>query len=157
MKTKLIALVVVAASAAFGGVLDSAWIQGKTDKCPLSYKPGEKMVFTLTPQGLDGAVPEGEFFLQWTRSGDDGIRESGKVPLDGKPFVYETKIDKPGFVRLQADVVDKDGKQFIRKFTGDATTPSSPVRRQSRKHSPSGTCPSTPSNDRVNTIFSPTL
>ena len=45
------------------------------------------------------------------------------MPLDGKPFVYETKIDKPGFVRLQADVVDKDGKQFFRKFTGDATTP----------------------------------
>ena len=120
MKTKLIALVVVAASAAFGGVLDHAWIQGKTDKCPVSYKPGEKMVFTLTPKDLDGAVPEGEYFLQWTRSGDDGIRESGKVPFTGAPFVYETKLDKPGFVRLQANVVDKKGARVMKKYVGDA-------------------------------------
>ena len=120
MKTKLIALVVAATSAAFGGVLDSAWIQGKTDKCPVSYKPGEKMVFTLTPQNLDGAVPEGEYFLQWTRSGDDGVRESGKIPFTGAPFVYETKLDKPGFVRLQANVVDKKGARVMKKYVGDA-------------------------------------
>ena len=125
MKTKLMAMTAVATMAAvtLGGALDFAWMKGVTDKDPVSYKVGEKMVFTLTAEDVEGAIPEGEFFLQWQRSGDDGIRENGKVPLDGKPFVYETKIDKPGFVRLQADVVDKDGKQFFRKFTGDATTP----------------------------------
>ena len=125
MKTKLMAMTAVATMAAvtFGAPLDFAWMKGVTDKDPVSYKVGEKMVFTLTAEDVEGAIPEGEFFLQWQRSGDDGIRENGKVPLDGKPFVYETKIDKPGFVRLQADVVDKDGKQFFRKFTGDATTP----------------------------------
>ena len=123
MKARLVALTVVAASAAFGGVLDNAWIQGTTDKDPITYKPGEKMTFTLTPQDLDGAVPAGEYFLQWTRSGDDGVRENGKEPFTGKPFVYSTKIDKAGFVRLQANVVDKNGKKYVKKFTGDATTP----------------------------------
>ena len=111
------------AVAAFGGVLDNVWIMGKTDKDPIAYKPGEKMVFTLVVQGLDGEVPAGEYFLQWTRSGDDGIRADGKDALTSMPFVYETKIDKPGFVRLQATVVDKYGKRYEKKFTGDATTP----------------------------------
>jgi len=111
------------AAMAFGGVLDNAWIKGTTDRDPITYKPGEKMTFTLSLEDLDGQVSAGEYFLMWTRSGDDGIRESGKEPVTGAPFVYSTQIDKPGFVRLQARVVDKDGKTYMKKFTGDATTP----------------------------------
>ena len=118
-----IATLAAAAGMAFGGVLDNAWIRGTTDKDPITYRPGEKMVFTLAAQGLDGELPAGEYFLQWTRSGDDGIRETGKEPLAEKPFVYATQIDRPGFVRLQAYVVDKGGKHYVKKFTGDATTP----------------------------------
>ena len=123
MKNTAFFALIFAAVAAFGGVLDNAWIKGTTDKDPITYKPGEKMVFTLAVQGLDGELPEGAYFLQWTRSGDDGIRENGKEPLTTAPFVYETRIDKPGFVRIQANVVDKDGKHYVKKFTGDATTP----------------------------------
>lgn len=123
MKNTAFLASIFAAVAAFGGVLDNAWIKGTTDKDPITYKPGEKMVFTLAVQGLDGELPDGEYFLQWARSGDDGIREDGKEPLTAKPFVYETKIDKPGFVRLQANVVDKDGKRYVKRFTGDTTTP----------------------------------
>ena len=124
MKTSLIAFLAVAAAAAFGGVLDNAWIQGTTDKSPIDYKVGEKMTFTLKPQDLAGEVPAGEYFINWTRSGDDGVRESGKIPFDGKtPFVYSTKIDKPGFVRLQAYVVDKNGKNYRKVYTGDTKTP----------------------------------
>ena len=123
MKVMMWAAAVFAAGTVFGGVLDNVWIRGTTDKDPITYRPGEKMTFTLTPQGLDGELPAGEYFLQWTRSGDDGIRENGKEPLTEEPFVYETKIGKPGFVRLQACVVDKDGKRYVKKFTGDATTP----------------------------------
>ena len=123
MKMTALTVSLFAASVAFGGVLDNAWIRGMTDKDPITYKPGEKMTFTLSAQGLDGELPAGEYFLEWTRSGDDGIRENGKEPLTAKPFVYETKIDKPGFVRIQANVVDKDGKRYVKKFTGDATTP----------------------------------
>ena len=124
MKAKLIAIAVVAAAAVtFGGVLDNAWIKGTTDKNPLFYKPGEKIVFTLTPQQVEGDLPDGKYFLQWKRSGDDGLQETGTIPFTKAPFVYETKIDKPGFVRLEAYVVDAKGSRYAKKFTGAATTP----------------------------------
>ena len=114
MKLKLL---VAAACAALGtalfaaGELDEAVLHGETDKArAIDYAPGETMTFTLT---LQGAKPfaEGAYFIQWKRSGDDGVVEEGKVPASlAKPFVYRTKTDKPGFVRLTATVVDKDGK-----------------------------------------------
>lgn len=123
MKAMTWVAAVLAAGTVFGGALDLAWIKGTTDKDPITYKAGEKMVFTLSFEGIEGQVPEGEFFLDWKRSGDDGVVDGGRIPVTGKPFVYETKIDKPGFVRIQANVVDKDGKRYVKKFTGDATTP----------------------------------
>ncbi len=112
-----------AAATAAAGLLDNAWLMGVTDKCPLAYRPGEEMVFTITPKDLDGAVPAGEYFMDWKRTDDYGQVEQGRAPLTGEPFVYKTKLDKPGFVRLEVYVVDKDGKRYAKKFTGDATTP----------------------------------
>ena len=112
-----------AAGAVFGGALDFAWIKGMTDKDPITYKPGEKMVFTLSLEDVEGTIPAGEYFLDWKRSGDDGLVETGKVAVTGAPFVYVTQLGKPGFVRLQAEVVDKAGKTYVKTFTGDATTP----------------------------------
>ena len=125
MKAKLVAMTVaaVAAGTVFGGALDFAWIKGTTDKDPITYKPGEKMVFTLSLEDVEGTIPAGEYFLDWKRSGDDGLVETGKVAVTGAPFVYATKLGKPGFVRLQAEVVDKAGKTYVKTFTGDATTP----------------------------------
>ena len=105
------------------GLLDNAWLMGVTDKNPLTYRPGEEMVFTVTPKGLDGAVPAGEWFLDWKRSDDYGQVESGKVPMTGEPFVYKTRLDRAGFVRLEVYVVDKNGKRYVKKFTGNANTP----------------------------------
>ncbi|MBE6398445.1 MAG: hypothetical protein E7046_15715, partial [Lentisphaerae bacterium] len=107
----------------FGGPIDNAWIKCTTNKNPLEYKPGEEMVFTLAPQGIEGSVPEGEYFLDWKRTDDFGGIDKGKIPFTGKPFVYKTKLDKAGFVRLEAYVVGKDGKRYVKKFTGDASTP----------------------------------
>ena len=123
MKKAVLFASAFAVVAAFGGTLDNAWIKGTTDKDPITYKAGEKMTFTLTLEGVEGAVPEDTYFLDWKRSGDDGVVDSGQIPVTGKPFAYETKIEKPGFVRIQASVVDKDGKSYVKKFTGDATTP----------------------------------
>ena len=106
-----------------GDALDNAWLKGTTDRNPLFYKPGEKIVFTIEPQDLDGPIPEGEFFLRWERTGDDGVTEKDKIPFDGKPFVYETSLEKPGFVRLLAEVVTPDGKPYLKQYTGDTTTP----------------------------------
>ena len=81
------------------------------------------MTITVTPMDV-GELAAGEWQLDWKRTGDDGVVEQGKAPFDGKtPFVYTTKTDKPGFVRLYASVVDKNGKRYQKKFTGDATTP----------------------------------
>lgn len=122
----MFAAVVVAgltSATALAGLLDNAWLMGVTDKNPLTYRPGEEMVFTVTPKGLDGAVPAGEWFLDWNRSDDYGQVESGRVPMTGEPFVYKTRLDKAGFVRLLVYVVDKNGKRYVKKFTGDVNTP----------------------------------
>ena len=119
----LASLLSLSASIAFSGVLDNAWLKGTTDKNPLSYQPGEEMVFTVTPMGLDGDVPEGEYTLQWTFTDDFGRREEGKQPFTAEPFVYRTSLDRPGFVRLQAFVLGPDGKRYAKKYTGDTTTP----------------------------------
>ena len=114
---------VLATTTSMAGLLDKAWLMGTTDKDPLTYKPGEEMVFTVTPKNLEGAVPAGEYFLDWKRTDDHGKVESGKAPLTGEPFIYKTKLDKAGFVRLEVYVVDKSGNRYMKKFTGDATTP----------------------------------
>ena len=106
--------------------LEKAWLKGTTDKSPIGYKPGEAMVFTIEPQGIKGEIAEGAYFLQWERSGDDGVVEKGREAFTGKPFVYKTSIAKPGFVRLYAVVVGADGNPFWRKpprFKGDPDTP----------------------------------
>jgi len=115
--------ILCAAFPLLAGTLDNAWIKGTTDKDPLSYKPGEEMVFTLEPQGIEGDLPEGVYKLWWKRSDDYGAAEEGAVPFTKEPFVYKTSLDKPGFVRLEAYVLDGDGKRVVKKFTGDATTP----------------------------------
>ncbi|MBO5940842.1 MAG: acetylxylan esterase [Kiritimatiellae bacterium] len=106
--------------------LQKAWLKGTTDKGAIFYNPGETMVFTIEPQNVKGEIPEGKYFLQWERTGDDGITENGKEPFTGKPFVYKTSIAKPGFVRLCAVVVDAEGNAFNKdkpKFTGDRNSP----------------------------------
>ena len=112
-----------AATTAAAALLDNAWLMGVTDKDPLSYKPGEEMVFTVIPKGVEGEVPEGEYFLDWKKSDDYGSVENGKAPFTGGAFTYKTSLDRPGFVRLEVYVVDKEGKRYKKKFTGDASTP----------------------------------
>ena len=106
------------------GELDNAVLHGETDKArAIDYRPGETMTFTLTLQGAKPLPPD-TYFIDWKRTGDDGVRESGKVPASlTTPLVIKTKIDKPGFVRLFAVVVDKNGKQYRKSFNGDVSTP----------------------------------
>ena len=108
---------------AHSGVLDNAWLKGTTDKNPLSYRCGEQIVFTVKTVGIADRLPEGEYFLKWRRSDDHGNVESGKEPFTGDPFVYHATLDKPGFIRLSAYVVDKDDKRYVKKFSGDSLTP----------------------------------
>ena len=102
----------------FAGPLDKSWLKGETDKNPLFYKLGETMVFTVTPMGVEGEIPAGKYFMKWRRSGDDGKKDEGKIPFNGEPFVYRTKLEKPGFVRILAEIVDTDGKLVKRNIFG---------------------------------------
>ena len=106
-----------------GGPLDKAVLHGETDKVrAIDYAPGEEMVFTLSLQGAE-AFADGQYFVKWTRTGDDGAKEEGKVDAKSLPLVVKTKLDQPGFVRLEALVVDAKGKTYTKSFTGDPNTP----------------------------------
>ncbi len=104
---------VLAAAAFAAGELDKAVLHGDTDKeRSTEYRPGETMAFTLSIQGAE-ALPTNKLFISWTRTGDDGLKETGKAPLSlEKPLVVKTKLDKPGFVRLYAIVEDEKGHVF---------------------------------------------
>jgi cephalosporin-C deacetylase-like acetyl esterase len=122
----LLAAIVAMGSFANPKALQKTWLKGTTDKAPIYYKSGETMVFTIEPQEVKGELPAGKYFLQWERTGDDGVEEKGKEPFTGKPFVYKTSIAKPGFVRLYAIVVDENGQPFKKKkpsFKGDPNSP----------------------------------
>ncbi len=85
-------------------------IRGTTDKDVAIYKPGEKMVFTLTV--LDNGNPVAGRKLKWTRTGDDGKTEKGEGVADEKGLTVTTSMDKPGFVRIQASAFGDDGKEL---------------------------------------------
>ena len=106
-----------------GAALDSAWFKIETDRSPLAYKKGETIAFTVTLQDVGGDIEKGRYFLKWRRSGDDGNTETGRVALTASPFVYSTKMDCPGFVRLEGKIVDCDGREYIRHFDDDALSP----------------------------------
>ena len=79
----------------------------QTNKSPLSYKPGEEMVYTFT---LDtGKDKPGNWKFHYSRRGDDNKSFNGYAPVD-KPLVIKTSLDKPGFVNVKVSLVDSKGK-----------------------------------------------
>ena len=114
----------LALSAIAAGELEDAVLHGETDKArAIDYKPGETMTFTLQLQGVK-SIPPDTYFISWTRTGDDGKVEKGKAPASlTEPLVIKTKLDQPGFVRIEALIVDKNGKGYRKSFRGDPNTP----------------------------------
>jgi cephalosporin-C deacetylase-like acetyl esterase len=83
-------------------------VLGRTDRDRALYAPGETMSFTISIQDGDAAI-EGN--LAWKRSGDDGKVEEGRARVTpAAPLVVTTSLDKPGFVWVQAALVDDEGK-----------------------------------------------
>ncbi len=109
--------------AAWAGPLDAALLRGRTLEDRLFYGSNEKMTFELKLTGAD-ALPEGEYTIKWERTGDDGKCVKGEVPaVNEKPFTIETSLVEPGFVRIYAELVDKEGKPYKKdpkKYQGDA-------------------------------------
>ncbi len=121
----LVSVATASALAAWAGPLDKAVLHGETDKRrAIEYAVGEEMVFTLSLQWAGEIDPQAGYCIEWSRSGDDGKTDRGKSPLPLKsPLVIRTRIDQPGFVRIQACVKDAKGKTYQKQFLGDTSTP----------------------------------
>jgi len=96
---------------------EQVFIEGKTNKQPLTYQPGEAMIFTfninIKKQSSDG------LFLKWIRRGDDGKSAEGKVQIF-KSLTVKTSLDRPGFVSINVFLIDSKGKILQQKYkTGD--------------------------------------
>ena len=123
MKKLMLVLSATAACGLFAGPFDKAVLHGDANKVrAIEYAPGEEMTFTLSLQGAE-KVADGEYFVAWNRFGDDGQTTGGKVDVNKLPLVVKTKLDKPGFVRVRAVVVDKKDKVYRKQFVGDVKTP----------------------------------
>ena len=124
MKSLMMAVLTAASLAALAaGPFDKAVLHGETDKArAIDYALGEEMTFTLSLQGAE-AFGDGEYFVQWTRTGDDGKTDSGKTDAKKLPLVVKTKLDQPGFVRVEAVLVNAKGAAYKKSFLGDPSTP----------------------------------
>lgn len=93
---------------------DKVHVTGTTDKNPLCYALGEIMTFTVTTD-FSGQKPTQDYFLVWSRSGDDGKTDKGRTRVTEEPLTIKTSLDKPGFVRIIAKLTDKDGNELYTK------------------------------------------
>lgn len=85
----------------------------------LSFASGEKMTFRIHWES--SAKPEkGKYFVQWLRSGDDNTTQKGKVPFEEKELQVVTSLHTPGFVRIEAKLVDDRGNSCGPFFDGGA-------------------------------------
>ncbi len=88
------------------------FLSARSDKDPLSYRLGEEMRFTFTANGGSR--------IRWKLAGDDGREETGETTLLTRPSsLVSGGLDRPGFVRLFAELLDGDGK-VVADFDGGA-------------------------------------
>ena len=92
---------------------------GETDRDPLSYAKGQKMVFTI--QLLDNGKPVVGKKLQWERRGDDGLKENGEATSGEAPLIVKTSLAQPGFASVTVKAFEPDGNAMeVRAFQGSA-------------------------------------
>ncbi|MBE6538823.1 MAG: acetylxylan esterase, partial [Ruminococcaceae bacterium] len=87
----------------------SKYFKCTTNKPAVSYKCGEKIIFTVKSKANCLDVPYN--FFEWTLKGDDGKDQSGIFKFDNfRPAVFETTLDRPGFVQLTISAKTNDGE-----------------------------------------------
>lgn len=120
----MLAALTAALCAVAGGELDEAQLIGTTDKeRAIDYEAGETMTFTLALKNAK-PFPAGTYYIKWFRTGDDGVKQEGKAELSAeRPLVLQTSLDRPGFVRIEAFVVDANDNKYKKELHVDATTP----------------------------------
>ena len=119
MKRTFLLLLALLSASAFAGPnpFDEVNLKGSTDKAnPVGYEIGEPIVFTLRTENL-AEVPEGSNYrVRWKRTGDDGLVKEGESRLRvGETCVVTTKMDRAGFVRLEAHVVGGGGGWWVQR------------------------------------------
>lgn len=84
------------------------YLKCTTNKNPLEYTCGEKIVFTVTPkENRNNSYCR---FVKWELLTDDGKSDEGLCFCDGdNPILVETVMDKPGFARLTCTAYNGDG------------------------------------------------
>ena len=83
----------------------------ETDKMPLDYSVGERMIFTLTIRENGATVfPDAIVRYRIEADGKPGYREGEASAL--RPVTVYAKCGVPGFVRLTAKLYTKDGEPF---------------------------------------------
>ncbi|MDD4099152.1 MAG: acetylxylan esterase, partial [Lentisphaeria bacterium] len=89
------------------------FLTGTLDREQALFAPGEEMAFTLFAD-FQGQQPGNDYFITWERTGDDGVKTSGKAKVGPDPLIITTSLDRPGFVRIYAHLVDHNGKRVTK-------------------------------------------
>jgi len=118
MKKLLFTLAMAMAVAAFGSELKDLKLKAKTDKDnPIDYKVGETIRFDFFLDGVKELPPEAAakapLKVKWTRTADDGVKTTGVEDISlEKGCSIETKLDMPGIVRIEAQLLGSDLSKF---------------------------------------------
>jgi len=82
----------------------------KTDKPDAIYRCGEDIVISVQVM-KDGKPLVGEM-IKYELHADGGINKEGSYTTTSEPFVYKTKLDKPGALWMCFALADKNGKRI---------------------------------------------
>jgi len=92
----------------------------KTDKSPVSYKVGEEITFRVSMEYGQELPEPMDFYLQWHLTGDGSPSDVGLSKIaPGKDVLIRTKLNRPGFVRLQGALTDVRGNHFNYLIRGE--------------------------------------
>ncbi|MBO4620246.1 MAG: acetylxylan esterase [Victivallales bacterium] len=88
------------------------FLKGRTTRETPLYTIWEPIEFVLE-MDFAGQTPTEAYTIEWTCTGDDGRERKGTAPADA-PVHIQTVLDRPGFVRIRAQLLDSSG-QVVRK------------------------------------------
>ncbi len=99
--------------------VDRLTLKGYTTKEVPFYTIYEPIEFVLE-MDFGGQELEGNYTLDWSCSGDDGVTQKGQSAAT-EPVHIQTVLDRPGFVHVHALLRDPDGKAVVNaKGVGEA-------------------------------------
>ena len=99
--------------------VDRLTLKGYTTKEVPVYTIYEPIEFVLE-MDFGGQELEGNYTLDWSCSGDDGVTQKGQSAAT-EPVHIQTVLDRPGFVHVHALLRDPDGKAVVNaKGVGEA-------------------------------------